>query len=330
MDGMFSWCEDLKILDLSSFNTQNVTIMFAMFSYCYDLTTIYAGSGWTTIAETTNGGDMFAACPSLVGGRGTAHDDSHTDATYARIDMAPDAPGYFTRTVVMGDANDDGSVTIADAVATVTNILNEATNEYFSQTKADMNGDSTIDIFDVTLIVSAVFNAASPAPAYSRAGGVAAEDVQLTAQGNRVMMGIEKEGQYTAFQFDVTLPEGTELEGVSLASASTNHQLSFQKRQGNTYRVIGLSMTNEQLAAANGRLVQLQLSDNAGEKNVKMSNVIFVGQPATDATAIRNYVSDGAADRDAIYDLNGRYVGTDKSRLTKGIYIINHKKVNIK
>ena len=324
---MFGVCYGLSSLDLSSFDTQRVTNMHGMFNGSYELTTIYVSSSWVTNTNTYGEG-MFTGCYKLVGGRGTGYDANHVDATYACIDMAPDAPGYFTRTVVMGDANDDGSVTIADAVATVTNILNEATNEYFSQSKADMNSDSEIDIFDVTLIVNAVL-AASPAPAYN-GGNIAAEDVRLEAQANSLTMGIDGSAQYTAFQFDVTLPEGTTLEGVRLASGATNHQLAYQKVSDNTYRVVGLSMTNQQLSAANGRLVQLQLSGNADESNVKMSNVLFVGQPASDATAIRNHVTDGAADNGAIYDLNGRYVGNDRRQLSKGIYIINHKKVNIK
>ena len=242
--------------------------------------------------------------------------------------MAPNAPGYFTRKdQLMGDANDDGSITIADAVATVTNILGEATSEYFSQTKADMNSDSTIDIFDVTLIVNAVL-AATPAPAHNNS--IAAEDILLETQANSLTMGISGSAAYTAFQFDVTLPEGTTLEGVRLTNKATNHQLTYKKVGEKTYRVVGLSMTNQQLSAANGRLVQLQLSGNADERSVTMSNVLFVGQPATDATAIRNHVTDDAADRDVIYDLNGRYVGNDRQKLSKGIYIINHKKVNIK
>ena len=317
----------LKTVDLSSFNTSKVENMEGMFAYNSQLTTIFVGEGWNT-SSVSNSTDMFIECTSLVGGRGTTYDASNIDATYARIDMAPDAPGYFTRTVMMGDANDDGFVTIADAVATVTNILNEATNEYFSQTKADMNSDSEIDIFDVTLIVNAVL-AARPAPAYND-GSIAANDVRLEANANSLTMGINGSEEYTAFQFDVTLPEGTTLEGVRLASKATNHQLAYQKVGDNTYRVVGLSMTNQQLSAAGGRLVQMQLSGTADESNVTMSNVLFVGQPATDATAIRNHVADGAADRGAIYDLNGRYVGNDRRQLSKGIYIINHKKVNIK
>ena len=34
MDNMFSGCNSLKSLDLSNFNTQNVTNMSDMFSYC--------------------------------------------------------------------------------------------------------------------------------------------------------------------------------------------------------------------------------------------------------------------------------------------------------
>ena len=327
MNHMFNHCSGLTSLDMSNFNTANVTDMSWMFSNCSSLITIYVGNDWSTSAL-TDGNSMFNGCSSLVGGRGTTYDGDNEDATYARIDMAPNAPGYFTRTAVMGDANDDGFVTIADAVATVTNILGEPAEDYFAQAKADMNNDSTIDIFDVTLIVNAVL-AASPAPAYN-GGNIAAEDVHMEANANGLTMGISGSEEYTAFQFDVTLPEGTTLEGVRLANKATNHQLAYQKVGDNTYRVVGLSMTNQQLSAANGRLVQLQLSGNADESSVTMSNVLFVGQPATDATAIRNHVADGAADRGAIYDLNGRYVGNDRRQLSKGIYIINHKKVNIK
>jgi surface protein len=327
MNSMFQDCSNLTSLDLSSFNTVNATGMSYMFSGCSALTTIYVGEEWST-TSVIESADMFAGCTSLEGGRGTAYDVFHNDASYARIDMAPNAPGYFTRKdQLMGDANDDGSITIADAVATVTNILGEATSEYFSQTKADMNSDSTIDIFDVTLIVNAVL-AATPAPAHNNS--IAAEDILLETQANSLTMGISGSAAYTAFQFDVTLPEGTTLEGVRLTNKATNHQLTYKKVGENTYRVVGLSMTNQQLSTANGRLVQLQLSGNADERSATMSNVLFVGQPATDATAIRNHVTDDAADRDVIYDLNGRYVGNDRQKLSKGIYIINHKKVNIK
>ena len=117
MEGMFSACDALQSLDLSSFNTAKVTtmtIMFAgctalktldlsrfitfgvsdmegMFARCTALTTIYCNDTWTP----DDSDDMFLDCTSLVGGNGTAYDDAHTNADYARPDEES-KPGYFT------------------------------------------------------------------------------------------------------------------------------------------------------------------------------------------------------------------------------------------
>jgi hypothetical protein len=40
---------------------------------------------------------MFGGCGNLYGGKGTAYNESFTDATYARIDGGEAAPGYFTQ-----------------------------------------------------------------------------------------------------------------------------------------------------------------------------------------------------------------------------------------
>ena len=91
MSNMFNGCLALTSLDLSNFNTSNVTDMSNMFRECANLTTIIAGD-WSASVTSTN---MFNGCTSLVGGNGTAYDSSHTNASYAHIDVA-DNPGYFT------------------------------------------------------------------------------------------------------------------------------------------------------------------------------------------------------------------------------------------
>ena len=95
MGGMFRTCNALASLDLSTFNTAHVTKMSYMFLDCGNLTTIHVGDGWNTAAVTIST-DMFKNCYSLVGGKGTTHDASHVDVEYARIDDAPNHPGYFT------------------------------------------------------------------------------------------------------------------------------------------------------------------------------------------------------------------------------------------
>ena len=94
MGSMFTGCSVLTTLDLSNFSTANVTTMYMMFNSCSSLTTIYGGD-WIKNAS-LNSSRMFIACTSLVGGNGTHYNSSHTDATYARIDRAG-TPGYFTQ-----------------------------------------------------------------------------------------------------------------------------------------------------------------------------------------------------------------------------------------
>ena len=95
MSWMFDGCRLLESLDLSSFNTENVTSMERMFNDCGNLSTIYAGTNWST-SKVTESNSMFLDCKNLVGGKGTAYASNHVDKTYARIDQSTLRPGYFT------------------------------------------------------------------------------------------------------------------------------------------------------------------------------------------------------------------------------------------
>jgi len=95
MHNMFLYCSNLTSLDISGFNTANVTDMQDMFAVCPALTTIYVGDEWSTDAVTQST-RMFYGCTSLVGGMGTTYDVNHIDKTYAHIDGGPSNPGYLT------------------------------------------------------------------------------------------------------------------------------------------------------------------------------------------------------------------------------------------
>uniref|UniRef100_UPI0025F6A9D1 BspA family leucine-rich repeat surface protein n=1 Tax=Ruminococcus sp. TaxID=41978 RepID=UPI0025F6A9D1 len=94
-------------LDLSSFDTSNVTDMSEMFSNCRTLETIFVGDGWST-ESVISSSDMFLECENLRGGAGTEYDPEHIDVEYARIDGGKDNPGYFTdiKTDAEEDTND--------------------------------------------------------------------------------------------------------------------------------------------------------------------------------------------------------------------------------
>ena len=338
---MFYGCSSLTSLDLSSFNISKVEYdadndcygIEYMFSGCSALTTIYVGEGWN-IENLTESTDVFKDCTALVGGAGTPYDPNHTDTEYARIDDPDNSkPGYFTKAGKLGDVNGDGFVNIADAQAMVSYILGTYEGT-FNVSLADMNNDGVIDIFDVTLVVNITLeddtNNPSGSRAFTRGDNSQAEMIRLKAEANNIYLSIDEAERFTAFQFDITLPEGVELTGVELAAGTTDHMLKFVKHRGNRYRVVGLSFTNELLATSDGKLIMLQVSDAVIENDVSIDNVLFVTPSNKVVTHIGGIEYNQQAEDDTIYNLSGQKLNVKRQQLSKGVYIINHKKVIIK
>jgi hypothetical protein len=133
-----------------------------MFVNCSNLKTIYVGDGWSTegLTGANSSTNMFAACTSIVGGKGTTYDANHWDKEYARIDGGPESetPGYLTEKVdfLLGDVNSDCSITIADVTALVNIILGKDTAGQYNRAAADVNLDESITIADVTALVNII------------------------------------------------------------------------------------------------------------------------------------------------------------------------------
>ena len=88
MGWMFLGCNNLTTLDLSNFDTKNVTDMTSMFYDCNSLTAIYVGDKFVTTACGASE-NMFSGCKKLVGA--VPYDASKTDK-----EMANYTTGYFT------------------------------------------------------------------------------------------------------------------------------------------------------------------------------------------------------------------------------------------
>ncbi len=97
MNSMFKGCTSLTRLDLSNFDTRKVTNIAQMFYNCTQLKSIYVGDDWSTDAVPDGyGNNVFLNCTELVGGKGTAYNEEHTDCSYAHVDGGTSNPGYFT------------------------------------------------------------------------------------------------------------------------------------------------------------------------------------------------------------------------------------------
>jgi hypothetical protein len=247
----------------------------------------------------------------------------------------------FNISQMKGDASGDGTIDITDVIAIINYILGTPSST-FAENLADMNGDGVVDIFDAMLLLNYIINNTPTTTSGARRmyGGVTnepTEQIMLAAEQEIIYIGLDQPERFTAFQFDLTLPAGTELSDVRLVSDANTHRLMFAHHGEKTYRVIGYSLKNELLPSAGDKLIELQLSD-AAEGNVSVNNILFVtpneqkvwmaAKNISSATQIDGVEMDTEA-KD-IYNLNGQKLDNSRKQLDKGVYIINHKKVIIK
>ena len=134
MSYMFDGALSLVSLDLSIFNTQNVTAMQGMFKNCSDLQEIIASSKFSTNQVTSSDG-MFTNCSALTGGLGTRYTEKYaldstiaTNKTFAWIDGKNGNDGYFTGAAIVTVTFDlNGKGTSFTRVAEIGEAISEPT-----------------------------------------------------------------------------------------------------------------------------------------------------------------------------------------------------------
>ena len=142
-------------------------------------------------------------------------------------------------------------------------------------------------------------------------------------------------------QYEVVIPEGVNIDNISL-TAGSNHSLYFRKISEGVVRVVLFSLTNEPFAPNSQFDVKVSTDKEA---NIRLSNAYVATRDGSlvavsdtevlltrgSANGIPTLGADVAPAH--IYDLTGRLVkrnATSTRGLQKGIYLINKKKITIK
>lgn len=141
---------------------------------------------------------------------------------------------------------------------------------------------------------------------------------------------------FSGYQFDIALPKGLAVKDVSGLSTSSDIFMSGMINE-NTLRVLSASATG---VAAESSVVYLTLeADYEGTYNIGIDNAIvsenassYVMSNSSFLVGIGSYTTDISLSNkpiknDVVYDFTGKMRNGDMSRLPKGIYIINGKKV---
>ena len=233
---------------------------------------------------------------------------------------------------IKGDVNADGDVDLVDVVAMINSILGKPSSTFIVEA-ADMNDDGEVDIFDVMKAINLVLNNSTTARNKARETSDTEELAFATPTADGILVGVHDASRFTAFQFDVEVADDMELTEARLTSDAAHHTLRFVKNGQNSYRVVGVSMSNSALTANGNGLIELSFSKGG---RVQISNIFFVTPQESKVhfvcgdAVVTGIDSIENKETEEIFDLSGRKVDSDRSRLPKGVYIINKKKRVIK
>ena len=234
-----------------------------------------------------------------------------------------------------GDVNGDGEVNVTDIVTLVNIIMGKNKGT----ATADVNGDGEVNVTDIVTVINIILGKSSSRTRGDYTDEAASGDL-LTLDGKddgSLSLNLTNQLGYVASQFDLTLSDGQQLEGINLnAKRSAGHQVVYQEVARNQFRVIVYSLSNSQYEGHSGEVLSIGVK---GPGSVAVENIKFVtAEQQTRAFAPLYSATTGieavtTSEPLDIYTTDGRLVrrqAKSTEGLEKGVYIINGKKQIVK
>lgn len=343
--GIFMGCTSLASVTIPSSIT---SIPMEAFTDCTSLTAITIPSSVTTISS-----DAFKRCNNLTFMKVdnvtpcSFYSSSFTKRTNAVLSVpvgsksSYEAADYwkdFKKIVenFEGDVNVDEEVDVLDVVDIARFVVGSPA-ESFVEILADINKDREVNLGDAVTLVNTIAGDQNFVKAWNAPSQTIANDVLYMSDSNGTLsLNLENEREYTAFQFDLFVPEGAEVSQMLLnAGRKQGHQLIYNKVEEGHYRVAALSTSNQTFNGNIGELLNITLNGISGEEvrlcnihffDAEGQNYLFEDLESTIATEIESLHPAFSQSEGAIYDIQGRR----QERMLHGINIVGGKKVVVK
>ena len=234
----------------------------------------------------------------------------------------------------LGDVNDDELVDVADAVCIVNDRLGyESTG--FIRHWSDINNDSQYTIADAIADINIMYDK----PIVSGVGAKVVVEgrenlVLYQADATVFSLDFNCSQAYSAFQFDLSLPEGISLKNIILnEERAKGFTVQFHQTAKCHYKVVAVNYDNEAIVSDKGNLLTFNVLGYGDMDAIAISDIHFSDIMATDVkfedirlsdfpTGIGSVI-DTDSDQNVYYDLSGHRINVP----TEGIYIINGTKI---
>ena len=238
---------------------------------------------------------------------------------------------------VLGDVNNDGSVSVTDVGCAINYIL-EQVPSVFVFDAADMNGDKAISVTDVGMIINLILSGeASSAPGMEGNDENTCPSLSLmpTAEGYELLL--EELSAFIGFQFDVQLANGATLNNMQLVDNS-DHLLSYRKLNNGKYRVVCYSLSNSTFSGNESSLLRISTNGDITINNIRLTTNSLSELIIDDMSATTTGIVDGLVHQTSeikVYTLDGRLCRIISAQsgenpfkgLKAGVYMIDNRKV---
>lgn len=186
----------------------------------------------------------------------------------------------------LGDSNGNGLINVADAV----NIANHAIGnvvEHINEKASDVNQDGVITLADATATISLILEQpVTSSPAFAPANvnnGDNGRDLLVIndysvrrGENMTVSVALENRIDYVAMQTDVRVPEGMTLVGVNAGErCEATHSIVTRRIDSRTMRVALFDASNAAFAVNEGAILELVIkADGETSGDIEINNIV--------------------------------------------------------
>lgn len=185
---------------------------------------------------------------------------------------------------LLGDADADTQVDVADYTATALNILELPTIRFYEDAANVNDTDPVIDVYDLRGIVNIILgyreSEIRPAPAHG-ASEADEHNNEMSLSGefsihnNQFSISLENNRGVAAMQMDVALPAGVTVSDALLTGRAPKHQLSYATLANGQTRLLISACNDAVIEPGDGEVVNLTL-EGMTDGTITVDNILAV------------------------------------------------------
>ena len=186
-----------------------------------------------------------------------------------------------------GDVSCNDAVTVRD-VALIVAYLNGNTHEAFHESKADVDGNGTIEATDASSTASIILDGEAPSPMYWHSttagiGAFGANDFELELGAETeipLTISSSSEETYSAMQFDVNVPDGMDVPDITIGENIAQYNMECTQKDMNNFRFVIYPDDNAAFNTGEEIIVNLKVSASSvieeDARKITVSNIYVV------------------------------------------------------